>query len=246
MRRIASSRTWGAERWDKFYMEQGDRWRDKDYHYLMEVMNLGALEGTLLDVGCGLGDGQLVLYQACAKATEFSACDFSCQAVMVARTRTELARTKFFQHDLAYPLGAKWDSVICLQTIEHVANPVSAFQHVVDAARKVAIVGCPYRNRRPDEDHRWSFCERDVATFGPVWTLGQDATNIYWIIDKTGAGLASELRIAKARSWDTSLAGRTIWEAHRFLRRVHNRWRTIWRLVRDGSAYSGGNVPSRG
>ena len=227
MKRVTSSIRWDSGKWDDVFQALGCNWRDKDYVYLTEVIGLSSLCGSLLDVGCGLGDGQEVLYRTCTNVSTFAGCDFSAHAVEVAGEKKELARTRFFRHDLNVPFEQEWDNVICLQTVEHTVDPSKAFRHLAQAARAVLIVGCPYKNRRPDSNHLWSFDETDFREFEPQWTLGQNATNIYWVVEKRGNGEGRRLAVRNVSRWERFLAGSVMWESRRLPHRIRNRLKRV-------------------
>ncbi len=51
------------------------------------------------------------------------------------------------------------------------------------------IVGVPYRNRRPDENHLWSFDENDFSELIDDYRIDKRERNIYWLIDKQKKGV---------------------------------------------------------
>jgi trans-aconitate methyltransferase len=164
--------------WDLTLGEYSDGWRDKDYRQLEELFRLGRLAGTLIDVGCAVGDGLSTLRRACKGTAQFSGCDFSAEGIRISATR--FPDVEFFVHDIHKPLPRTWTSVISLQTIEHLDDPVTAVKNLAEAATDTLIVAAPYRNRRPDRDHRWSFDVADFAGMFDGWLLDRAHRNIYW------------------------------------------------------------------
>lgn len=73
MKRLRNARDWGKRGWDEFFDDTGTHWRDKDYRFLADVFDLSGLQGSLLDAGCALGDGQALLYSLCHNVTEYMA-----------------------------------------------------------------------------------------------------------------------------------------------------------------------------
>jgi hypothetical protein len=94
----------------------------------------------------------------------------------------------FVQHNLLERLPARNDNIVCLQSLEHVADPYVAFNNLYQSANDVLIVFASCRNRRPDENHLWSFDERDFSEVDSRWTLGQGGLNIFWLVDKGQGG----------------------------------------------------------
>ena len=82
----------------------------------------------------------------------------------------------------------KYDNIICLQTLEHLEDPVIAIRNLIDATQKLLIVAVPYRNRRPDENHLWSFDENDFSDLMDSFRLDKKQKNIYWLFDKRKEG----------------------------------------------------------
>lgn len=228
MEKIAPAVNWGEAGWSRFFEERGESWRDKDYWYLDSIFDLSQLSGSLLDVGCALGDGMPVLRRRCTGVRELAGTDFSSYAIETNRGNPALAGVRFFQHDLNQPLTRQFDNVICMQTLEHLEDPRRAFRNLYDAASRLLLVATPYRNRRPDQDHLWSFDETDFAEFRPRWILAQGGVNIFWLCDKDGSGF----RFRGA------------------LRRLAGRWVARWRDARrrrgaSSPATAAGNPASR-
>lgn len=174
--------------WDKFFGERGVSWRDKDYRYLDEVFDVQKFSGTLLDVGCGLGDGFLCLKDKCPHVEKYYGSDISQQAVNTCSQNPALNGINFFYHDIMEPLTETFDTIICLQTLEHLSEPHVAMNNLVNAAKSLLIVAVPYRNRRFDVSHIWHFDKNDFKDVVTACCLGQKYTNIYWLVDKSGRG----------------------------------------------------------
>jgi SAM-dependent methyltransferase len=187
---IRHAKDYGETGWNQFFHEKGTQWRDKDYRFLAEVFDLSGLRGSLLDAGCALGDGQKYLYGLCPNVTEYHGCDFSNEAIDTCRRNPNLARTKFFRHDLQATFSSSFDNILCLQTLEHIPCPDRAFAHLLSRAREVLIVATPYKNRRPDENHLWSFDESDFKHLATCHAIGQNGLNIFWLCDKSKRGYA--------------------------------------------------------
>ena len=182
MQRLDTFADWGQSGWDRFFTQKKEHWRDKDYRYLDDIFDLHVLEGSLLDIGCALGDGLIYLKKKCPKVDRFIGADFSHTAIETCRNNVEIKNMEFFQHDILKSLPAKYDNVICLQTLEHLKNPQIAIQNLIDTTKKVLIVGVPYLNRRPDETHLWSFDETDFSDLTNQFCFDKRQRNIYGIM----------------------------------------------------------------
>lgn len=188
MQRIDSANDYGTNGWNEIFLKKNGQWRDKDYRYLDEVFRIATLSGTLLDAGCALGDGLLYLQRRCPRVTGFSGTDFSEAGIEVCCNNRQLDFAHFFQHDLMRPLPNRYDNVICLQTVEHTPDPELVFTNLLDATGRLLIVATPYKNRRPDENHLWSFDESDFQTPQGLYRLTQQERNIFWLVDKEHSG----------------------------------------------------------
>ena len=178
MERVSHAQPYGVEGWDGYLDEFTDGWRDKDYRQLTDLFFLRKLRGSLLDVGCAVGDGIPLIASRCPRLDSISACDFSSRAVETAASRFNSADVS--QHDVHRPFSRSWDNVICLQTIEHLDDPELAVRNLSAAANRNLIVGTPYKNRRPDADHRWSFDEADFVGIFDGYRIDRAALNIYY------------------------------------------------------------------
>ena len=169
--------------WDDFFTNKikGFSWRTKDYSFLDSVIDVGNFEGTLLDVGCALGDGLLYLKDKCPKVTKFYGTDISNVAIKKCSINSKLKFANFFQHDISEKLIEKYDTVICLQTVEHVSNPTEVIKNLVGITNKLLIVSAPYKNIRCDKDHMWSFDENDFKDLMTFYCIAQKGRNIFWI-----------------------------------------------------------------
>jgi len=190
MKRLETFVDWEQDDWDSFFVQKGIQWRNKDYRYINDMFDLHILNGSLLDVGCGLGDGLAYLKKKCPKVDRLIGTDFSHKAIKTCQNNPKLSGMSFFQHDILRVLPEKYDNIICLQTLEHLEDPQAVMQNLIDTAKKVLIVGVPYRNRRPDENHLWSFTEDDFSELTDSYCLDKKQKNIYWLIDKQEKGVS--------------------------------------------------------
>ncbi|MBT3201369.1 MAG: methyltransferase domain-containing protein, partial [Phycisphaerales bacterium] len=145
------------------------------------------LAGSLLDVGCGLGDGLRLMRRNMSRISSFAGTDFSDEAIRKNSENDSLAGIEFFVHDIHQPLERTYDNIICLQTLEHLPEPAVAMNNLINATDGVLIAASPYKNRRPDENHLWSFDETDFADEA-VSFLDKRKRNIFWVVDKRPKG----------------------------------------------------------
>jgi 2-polyprenyl-3-methyl-5-hydroxy-6-metoxy-1,4-benzoquinol methylase len=187
MQRIEQSVDYRVEGWNNFFARKDTDWRDKDYRLLQRMFRIETLGGTLLDVGCGLGDGLRLMQQQMRRISSFAGTDFSDGAIHKNSANDSLADIDFFVHDIHQPLDRMYDNIICLQTLEHLPAPAEAMTNLIDATNGVLIAASPYKNRRPDENHLWSFDESDFADTFETF-LDKRNRNIFWVLDKRPKG----------------------------------------------------------
>jgi SAM-dependent methyltransferase len=177
-----------SQEWDRFFSDKGASWRDKDYRFLNSVFDISKFQGSLLDVGCGLGDGLIYLMRNCPRVNKLYGIDVSEKAISIGKQNPSLSRVDLFQHDIMQPLTSIYDVVICLQSLEHVTDPKIAVRNLINAAGSLVIFSAPYRNRRPDIRHIWGFEKNDFLDVADHYCYGQNYTNIYWLVDKKNRG----------------------------------------------------------
>lgn len=199
MERICSAENFGVDGWDQFYQKKGDSWRDKDYHKLYHLFTLEKMKGTIADIGCGLGDGLLFLKRKIPYATKLYGFDFAEETIARNKERFELNEFDFQPKDICKPLCKKFDNIICLQTIEHLPDPEKAVHNMIESATSTLIVGAPYKNRRPDKDHLWSFDENDFKSEFDFIQIDDNQKNIYWVRGASNLkrGLLSKIFVKK-------------------------------------------------
>ena len=179
---MEKTKTFNGERvvWDDFLGAKGGSWRYKDYAWLESVFPIKIFEGTFLDVGCALGDGILYLTNKCPKVTKFYGADISSVGIRRCKNNPKLSHAIFFQHDVSKKFREKYDTIICLQTLEHILDPEKAVRNLIDATTKLLVIATPYKNKRDDPDHIWSFDEKDFVDLLSFYIIAQDGKNIYW------------------------------------------------------------------
>ena len=100
--------------------------------------------GRVLDMACGVGYGTaIVLQQAQEKIDEICGVDPSKQAIAYARQRYAHPKARFIQADaMVFGKARGFDTVISLETIEHVPDPVQLVSHLVELLRPGGVLVC--------------------------------------------------------------------------------------------------------
>jgi 2-polyprenyl-3-methyl-5-hydroxy-6-metoxy-1,4-benzoquinol methylase len=100
--------------------------------------------GRVLDMACGVGYGtNLVLQQASDKIAEICGVDLNGQAIRYAGQRYAHPKANFIQADaMQFTDPRGFDTVISLETIEHVPDPVQFVSCLVNLLRPGGILVC--------------------------------------------------------------------------------------------------------
>ena len=106
--------------------------------------------GTVLEAGCGIGLGSAMIDQRMTVdgKGDFMATDKLERNVKFAK---ELYPWIDFEvWDINFPyIGNKRDVVVCVETLEHVADPASALNNLMDAAEEEVWITTPNGNGKP-------------------------------------------------------------------------------------------------
>lgn len=120
--------------------------------------------GRVLDIACGVGYGTHVLAEGVEAGTSVVGVDISEEAVDYARRRYGGPNIEFAIGDaLAFDDASGFDTIVSLETVEHVEDPAALIAHLVDLLRPggVFVASVP---TTPSVDvnphHRHDFSER--------------------------------------------------------------------------------------
>ena len=142
IRRLTNINT--PEYWDKKLLSKGECWRDFPYKFLLKFLPKNE-KFSLLDIGCALGDGCILLKKEFPLA-EISGADFSKVAIEKAKRKTN--QVSFFVLDiLKQNPPKKYDYIILIHILEHFNNPYLIVDKCLHFVRKALIIECPYTER---------------------------------------------------------------------------------------------------
>ncbi len=100
-----------------------------------------ARPGRILDLACGVGYGTRLLAERAAGASEVVGVDLSAQAIDFARSRYRTDRMSFLLADaLTFEDEQGFDTVVSLETIEHVQEPARLVGRLVELLRPGGIL----------------------------------------------------------------------------------------------------------
>jgi 2-polyprenyl-3-methyl-5-hydroxy-6-metoxy-1,4-benzoquinol methylase len=97
--------------------------------------------GRLLDMACGVGYGTHLMAGKAGHVNELVGVDLSLQAVEYARQHYANERIHFKQHDaMTFRDESGFDSIVSVETLEHVADPASLINHLVALLRPGGVL----------------------------------------------------------------------------------------------------------
>jgi SAM-dependent methyltransferase len=97
--------------------------------------------GRLLDMACGVGYGTLLIAGKAGHVNELVGVDLSLQAVEYARQHYANQRIHFTQHDaMTFRDESGFDSIVSVETLEHVSDPASLIEHLVALLRPGGVL----------------------------------------------------------------------------------------------------------
>lgn len=106
-----------------------------------EFAALHARPGRLLDCACGVGYGTRLLADRCAGELEALGVDISESAVAYARERYAGRGVSFRAEDaMAFEDAGGFDTIVSLETVEHVPDPKALLAHLVALLRPGGVL----------------------------------------------------------------------------------------------------------
>ncbi len=98
---------------------------------------------SVLEVGCGAGYSLLDLQKFFPKNTSFGACDIDPELVRLAKEKNPNVKCGVCSiYDLPYE-DKSFDTVICLEVLEHLEDPEKALSELARVSRKHVIISTP-------------------------------------------------------------------------------------------------------
>ena len=160
--------------WEK----RGARYRRRSINNMSVYFwcSMMGLNLKVLDVGCGKGDGMLLLS---LPAKELHGIDFSLQEIKFAVMQKFYCPTKIYQMNLEkewFPEDVQYDLVTCFETLEHLANPEFVLQNIAKSCKKF-IFSVPHN--APSKFHKLVY-----KTFDEVKALVEPYFNVEWWFER--------------------------------------------------------------
>jgi SAM-dependent methyltransferase len=159
---------------NKAYVEQYGRMHMDYYNRLIDFLkNSHIMEGAIsvADIGCGPGN----LISMIAKNwpdKNLYGFDFSTNALNIARGKVK--NVTFQRHDIYEPFSARFDTVLCCETLEHLLYPAKALGNVLDATQKICVLTVPDGRIDTYSGHINFWSEESWSCFLEVWDQSWD------------------------------------------------------------------------
>jgi len=151
-----------------------------DLHIQRYLFACSHLRGsTVLDIACGVGYGTYALAEHCPNLAQAHGVDISASAVAYAETNYRDPRIQYFCEDAFRfrGLGA-YDTIVSLETVEHVAEPRAFLSHLNSLLRPggVLIASVPTTPSMDGNPHHLSdFTEKSIRRLGSAIGLREIA-----------------------------------------------------------------------
>ncbi len=91
--------------------------------------------GRLLDIACGVGYGTHLMAKKVDDMVESIGVDLSQEAIEYARQHYASRRVQFQQHDAMTFTDKGFDSIVSIETLEHVPDPIGLIKQLVELLR---------------------------------------------------------------------------------------------------------------
>jgi SAM-dependent methyltransferase len=203
-----------------------------EYHLARYSFAARHLRGTtILDIACGVGYGTHYLVERCSQIILAHGVDISAEAIAYARARYAHSSIEYFCEDAMQFCGAgTYDTVVSLETVEHMSNVAGFVEHLVSLLRPggVLIASVPTTpSMDGNPNHLADFTERSFRRLG------------------AGAGLREAARLEQQQPFDPAAIAsqkekrlaRTPRELARFYgRRPGKLMARLWSTLRYGFA----------
>src|SRR5262245_7458899 len=97
--------------------------------------------GRLLDIACGVGYGTQLMAEKASGVSEAIGVDLAEEAVDYARQHYASGRIQFQRHDaMTFADARGFDSVVSVETLEHVPDPICLIHHLVGLVRPGGVL----------------------------------------------------------------------------------------------------------
>ncbi len=128
------------EYYDKaFQLEKYNCHYSETVYYKMweKVISYIGYSDVILEIGCGTGQFAQMLIGICGKYVAYYGIDFSEVAIEKSIERCG----KYFRlHDARKPLPADYNTVICLETLEHIDNDILVLENIKSGTKFIGSV----------------------------------------------------------------------------------------------------------
>lgn len=127
--------------WNKRLSKYGDKWRDYPYEHLLEFLPSDS-PFSLLDVGCSLGDGCILIKKRFPHAS-ITGVDFSNVGIEAGRKKSSEINFRLLDITKEDPPG-KYDFITIVSTLEHFDDPFPIVDKLLKFATIALLVETPY------------------------------------------------------------------------------------------------------
>ena len=165
---MKSKKNMTVQDWNEYYATCPDVLDRRLLHRHKILPKVIGAPHSILDVGCGAGEGLMETRKLFPKALLWGV-DFSGEAIRVCQERMPLG-SMFRQYDITREdLPFRADLVMCVQTLEHfVPHQIPwIMARLFRATKHQLLISVPSGGTLPDKDHKTVFTERSFMGLSP-------------------------------------------------------------------------------
>jgi len=155
------------EHWNRKLSRYDTFWRNENYYHILDLFPKNE-PFSLLDVGCAIGDGCVLLQKNFPKA-KITGIDMS--EVGIEKAKKKSKTIQYFVEDiLKDSIPGTYDYIAIIQTLEHFDNPFFVIDKCLAHTRKSIIISTPYWPAFIGKilcigEHRYSFNKKTLAGY---------------------------------------------------------------------------------
>ena len=163
--------------WDEIFGEK-QSWRDAAYTFLKDYPKFFNKK-SILDMGCGLGDGIVKLAKMFPKAKGFYGMDFYRPAIEKAeKNHPEHTWEIFDANEEDLMPEERFDTILLIQTLEHLEDPEAVVNGLLHNCRHL-IVTVPkgVKGAKNHKSHIWYFTKKSFDHYQQLVLKGEIGDN---------------------------------------------------------------------
>jgi len=176
-----------AETWESYSHDEWEKNRGRAQtrlfaRYFLETVRLPVEHGTVLDVGCAMGDAAPEFHERYPDL-KFTGCDVSDNAIQ--RAKDDYGNIASFEKWSFSEIRGHYDIIYCSNTLEHFENSLTIAESLLTRCRWLYIL-VPYLELRDGkrlqtDKSEWHVATFDERSFESLHLAGKARRIRYWL-----------------------------------------------------------------